>query len=234
MNTLHQKRKWVNNLYTILITENNEMIATVRERIMQRSKLVDNLHFLTAPTYKNVDMSGFTVLLEYKLPVSCEAHSEELVLSDGLYDGYLEYKLPFDTNLTKEAGKIEMQLTFLKNEMDAEGKVTQFARKISSCFVDIIPIAAWSNMIPDAELTAIDQRILKLDAIANQLVDAQELALSKKADDISYENNTIQLMADGKKIGTSHILDQQTEFDVVEFGKEDDTEEDDSYTLVEF
>ena len=221
-------------MYTILITENNEMIATVRERIMQRSKLVDNLHFLVSQTYKNMDMSGFSVLLEYKLPISCEACLEELVLSDELYDNYLEYKLPFDTDLTKEAGKIEMQLTFLKNEMDEEGKITQYVRKISSCFVDIIPITAWSNMIPVAELTAIDQRILKLDAIANQLVDSQELALSKKADDISYENNTIQLMADGKKIGTSHVLDQQAEFDVVEFGNDENTDDNDGYTLVEF
>lgn len=223
-------------MFTILVKDTNEMIVTTpQERIMQRSKLVDTLHFLVPSTYKEMDMSEFIVLLEYKLPVSNECHSETLTLSDELYKEYLEYKVPFDTSLTKEAGRIEIQLTFLKNEMDSEGKVTQYSRKISPCYINIIPINAWSNMVPDAELAAIDQRILKLDAIANQITDVQNLVIDRKADDISYENNTIQLMANGNKIGTSHVLDQQNEFDVVEFGNTSDSDDSDGdYTLVEF
>lgn len=220
-------------MYTILITADNEMIASTPERIMQRSKLVDTLRFLTAPTYKDQDMSDYTVLMEYKLPVSQEPHSETLTLSEELYKENLEYKLPVDTSLTKEAGRVEIQISFSKTEMDEDGKVTQYVRKISPCFINIIPVSAWSNMVPDAELAAIDQRILKLDAIANQMADMQEMALDSKADDISYEDNTIQLMANGKKIGTSHVLDQQKEFDVVDFSGNSDSD-DDEYTLVEF
>ena len=143
--------------------------------------------------------------------------------------------MPLDTYLTREAGKVEIQLTFLKNEMNADGSITQYSRKISPCFLNIIPVAAWSNMVPDAELAAIDQRILKLDAIANQLADTQDAVFDTKADDISYEGNTIQLLANGKKIGTSHVLDQQKEFEVVEFGGDSDADsDDDDYTLVEF
>lgn len=222
-------------MYTILINDNNEMIVSMQERIMQRSKMVDKLHFLASPTYKDMDMSTFTVVLEYKLPVSNEYRSEILTLSDELYKNYLEYKLPFDTALTKEAGKIEMQITFSKNEMDSDGKITQYVRKISSCFVNIIPLTAWSNMVPDGELAAIDQRILKLDAIANQIIDAQDLALDGKADDISYENNTLQLLANGKKIGSSHVLDiNQKEMDIVDFENSDESNDDSDYTLVEF
>ena len=102
-------------MYTILIKSNNEMIvSTPEQRIMQRSKLVDTLHFLTAPTYNGLDMSTCTLLLEYKLPVSQEPHSEILTLSNDLYRENLEYKLPLDTSITKEAGKVEMQVTFLK------------------------------------------------------------------------------------------------------------------------
>lgn len=220
-------------MYTILITADNEMIASTPERIMQRSKLVDTLRFLTAPTYKEQDMSDYTVIMEYKLPVSQEPHSETLTLSEELYQENLEYKLPVDTSLTKEAGKVEIQISFLKTGMDEDGKITQYVRKISPCFINIIPVSAWSNMVPDAELAAIDQRILKLDAIANQMVDMQEMALDSKADDISYEDNTIQLMANGKKIGTSHVLDQQKEFDVVDFSGNSDSDSDE-YTLVEF
>lgn len=42
-------------MYTLLLNNNNELITTVKERIMQRSKLVDNLHFLVEPNYKDID-----------------------------------------------------------------------------------------------------------------------------------------------------------------------------------
>lgn len=224
-------------MYTILITENDEAIISISERLMQRSKLSNTIHILTSQTHNGIDVSTCTLLLEYKLPVSHESHSEILTLSDELYKDYLEYKFPVDTSLTKEAGQVEMQFSFLRNEMDSDGNVEQYARKISPCFVTIIPVAAWSNMVPDSELAAIDQRILKLDAIANQLNDMQESVIENKADDISYEDNTIQLVANGKKIGTSHVLDQQKEFEVVEFGDASDNPEnpdDDDHILVEF
>ena len=79
-------------MYTILVNETNELVTSVRERIMQRSKLVDSLHFLVDPAYKGIDMSDFTVMLEYILPVSKEYKSEILSKSDNLYkeklDGY--------------------------------------------------------------------------------------------------------------------------------------------------
>ena len=59
-------------LYTILINDDNTLTTSVRERIMQRSKLVDSLHFLCPQTYKELDMDDFTVTLEYILPVSRE------------------------------------------------------------------------------------------------------------------------------------------------------------------
>ena len=101
-------------MYTILVNDDNTLTTSVRERIMQRSKLVDSLHFLCPQTYKELDMADFTVTLEYILPVSREYKTEELVKSDELYKEMLEYKLPFDTDLTKEAGEIEVKLTFSK------------------------------------------------------------------------------------------------------------------------
>jgi len=45
-------------MYTILLNNDNKLVTSVRERIMQRSKLVDNLHFLVDPAYKELDMSS--------------------------------------------------------------------------------------------------------------------------------------------------------------------------------
>lgn len=39
-------------MYTFLINEDNSLTASVIERIMERSKLVDSLHFLADTTYK--------------------------------------------------------------------------------------------------------------------------------------------------------------------------------------
>lgn len=192
-------------MYTILVNDDNTMITSVRERIMQRSKLVDALHFLVNPTYKELDMSDFTVIMEYILPISREYKSEELVKSDNLYKDMLEYKLPFDTDLTKEAGNIEVKLTFSKVDMDADGNNIQYVRKISSTTITIIPIESWCNIIPDKALDAIDQRIIKTDAQIKALEELNEITATTKADNIvlDEETNDIYLTADGEKIGDS-------------------------------
>lgn len=160
-------------MYTLLINENNEIVTTVKERIMQRSKLVDNLHFLMNPIYKDIDMSDFTVTMEYILPVSREYRTEALVKSDMLYKDQLEYKLPFDTCLTKEAGKIELQLTFTRVLLDADGNTRQQVRKAGPAVVTIVPVTAWSNIIPDSALSALDQRIIMIDAMINAANDLE-------------------------------------------------------------
>lgn len=188
-------------MYTILINSDNELVHTIKERIMCRSKLVDSLHFLTEPTYKETDMTPFTVTLEYRLPISKEYHIEILDRSENLYKEMLEYKLPFDTTLTKEAGDIELQLTFTNAEMQVDGSVTQYVRKTEKTTITINSIEAWADMIPDKVLTSLDQRLLKQDAAMKELADIISAIDDQKADDISLENNHLQLTANGEKIG---------------------------------
>ena len=190
-------------MYTLLVNDNNEIVTTVRERIMQRSKLVDNLHILVDPTYKEHNMSEFTTMLEYITPVSREYHSEILVKSDALYKEKLEYKLPFDTCLTKEAGKIEVQLTFAKLEMDADGNAVQRIRKAGPAVVTIVPITAWSNVIADSALSAIDQRLIQAEAMLNAANEMNTYLYETKADNIMYnkEGQYVQLTANGTPIG---------------------------------
>ena len=161
-------------MYTILVNETNELITSVRERVMQRSKLVDDLHFLVDPVYKGIDMLDFTVMLEYILPVSKEYKSEILSKSDNLYKEKLEYKLPFDTNLTREAGDVQIQLTFTKLTLNADGKNVQQVRKTSPTVITILPISAWSDIIADSALTALDQRIIQTQAMINQINDVHQ------------------------------------------------------------
>lgn len=230
-------------MYTILVNDNNELVTTVKERIMQRSKLVDNLHILANPTYKNIDMSDFTVTMEYVLPVSREYKTEMLVKSDALYKGQLEYILPFDTCLTKEAGKIEIQLTFSKVSLDADGKSKQQVRKVGPATITIVPTTAWSDIIPDSALSALDQRIIMVDAMINAANEMNQYMFENKADDISYNEatNELQLLAGGNAIGkkvavksTADLKDGIPVVDLNDYTGEDTNPVDDDDNVVEF
>lgn len=192
-------------MYTILLNETNELVTSVRERIMQRSKLVDSLHFLVDPDYKGIDMTGFTAVLEYLLPVSREYKTEYLVKSESLYKGKIEYKLPLDTCLTREAGKIEVQLTFTKVELDSYGMSKQLVRKTSPTTITIVPISAWSDIIADSALTALDQRLIMVDSMINAANEMNNYLNETKADNIivNKDTNTIQLTANGTPIGNA-------------------------------
>lgn len=190
-------------MYTFLINEDNTLTCSVEERIMERSKMVDNLHFLADTTYKGVDMSDYTVLLEYLLPVSKRYKTEILTKSDELYKNKLEYVLPFDTNLTNEPGDVQIQLTFSNITMDPDGKTTQHVRKVGPGVVHIVPISAWSDVVPDATLTAVDQRILALEALAKTLQERNQAIFDSKADNLSYDDHKLQLTSGGKKIGNA-------------------------------
>ena len=230
-------------MYTILVNDNNELVTTVRERIMQRSKLVDSLHFLVNPMYKNVDMSNFTVTMEYVLPVSREYKTETLVKSEALYKGQLEYVLPFDTSLTKEAGKIEIKLTFTRVILDADGKSKQQVRKVGPGTITIVPLSAWSDIIPDNALSALDQRLIMVDAMINAANEMNQYMFENKADDIAYneETNEIQLLAGGNAIGNkvtvkanADLKDGVPVVDLSNYVIEDTNPDDDDDDVVEF
>lgn len=190
-------------MYTFLINADNTITASLTERIMQRSKLVDNLHFLADTIYSGVDMTDYTVLLEYKLPVSKSYKTEILKKSTELYKNKLEYKLPFDTNLTSEAGDIEFWLTFSDVEMTDEGETIQHVRKVGPGVVHIIPINNWADVVPDEALSSLDQRLIELIALNKSMYDQLNINLDGKADNIKYQNNILQLTSNGKEIGNA-------------------------------
>lgn len=192
-------------MYVILVNDDDSMYGSHKERIMQRSKCVDELIFIVNSIYRNKhDMTNASVMLEYIMPVSREYKTEYLTLLDERYkDCFLQYKLPIDTNLTKEAGAIELQLTFAYVEMDANGKCIQRVRKTSPTTINIIPISAWSDIIPDSALGALDQRILKQDAQIRALTDLANAFDTNQVDNLVYDekDETLHLSANGNVVG---------------------------------
>lgn len=195
-------------MYTILVNEDNFLMTTKRERIMQRSKLVDDLQFLVPQYYKKQDMSTYTVQLEYITPCSKQYRTEILQLSSEMYQDHLKYELPFDTKLTSEAGAIEIQLTFVKTELDSYGRGIQRVRKTSKTQIQILPISAWSDIIPDEALAAMDERLIKMDAQIRAIDEMNQVAINTKADNLKYNSDTneLQLMANGSEIGDKIAL----------------------------
>lgn len=191
--------------YIFLLNDDNSIYASHREVLMQRSKLTDEIWFLVKPKYKTVenDMSLFNVVLEYILPNSKSYHSLELVKDEEGYKEYIKYVVPFDANLSSEAGDIQLQLSFIYVGLDADGKSVQKVRKTRPTTLHITPVAAWSDIIPDASLAAIDQRIIKTQAQIKELGYYAEILGENQVDNLVYDekSDSLQLMAGKKEIG---------------------------------
>ena len=191
-------------MYVILVNPDDSLYGSKKERLMQRQKLVNKLVFIVDPIYNSIDMTDATVMLEYLLPVSKRYETEILTLSEQRYnDCFLQYELPLDTKLSSEAGKIELQLTFVKTELDEHGNGIQRVRKTSSTIIEIIPITAWSDIVPDSALSALDQRLLVLDCQMRGLNDYIDALDKNNVDNLVYDdkNSTLQLYANGVGIG---------------------------------
>ena len=197
-------------MYTFLINEDNTLTCSIQDAIMERSKMVDKLHFLADPTYKGVDMTDCTVNLEYVLPISKRYKTEILTKSDELYKNKLEYILPFDTDLTSEPGDIQIQLTFLAVTIDSDGTTVQHVRKVGPGVIHIVPIQNWSDLIPDAALSSVDQRLLAAEAMLKALSARNAAIFDSKADNLSYIDQKLQLTANGKPIGNAVKITQES------------------------
>lgn len=232
------------NAYVILINDDNTMTTTNRKRIVQRSKLIDDLWFLVSPEYNGYNMSDFTVVLEYLQPVSKKYRTEFLNLSNEKHNEYLKYTLPVDTNITAEAGDVEFQISFVTTELDEIGRGTQRVRKIVGTSIHITPITAWSDIIPDCALGALDQRIIKLDAQMKAISEINETLSVDKVDNLAYDydSNELQLMSGDKPVGNKVTLNNEcvdedgmpvVDFAVAGDGSQD-TDDDNSNDVVEF
>lgn len=230
-----------NSAYVIVVNDDNSMTATQKKRIVQRSKLIDDLWFLVKPEYNGYNMADFTVVLEYLSPVSHKYRTEFLTRSEEDYNGYLKYNLPVNTTLTAEAGSVEIMLTFLLVELDENGKGVQRTRKITGTSINIVPISAWSDIIPDCALSTLDQRIIKMDAQIKALNETSAVMADSKADNITYdeETNALQLKAGDKLIGDKVVISNvgldEDGMPVVDFaGISAKPEDDNSNDVVEF
>lgn len=189
--------------YVIIAENDNSLYGSKKCRIMQREKLFNKLYFLVAEDYNGYDMSQCIVTMRYLLPISKEFKTETLVLSEEKYKCYLKYVLPVDTNLTKEWGDIELNLTFIMLDVDDDGNAVQRVRKTDNHILHITKLPDWDSIVPDSALSALDQRIIAQSAQIKALEDLANSLDANQVDNLVYDdtNETLQLSAGGIGIG---------------------------------
>ena len=224
-------------MYTFLLNKDKSLLATERIKIYQREKLVDKVQFILPQSYEEIDLTNknVSIILKY-VDQEGNSQSEFLVKDDELYkDNYVRCELPIDTNITKFAGNITLHLTIIY--LDVENQINQVMHS-SETILTISPLKDMYVNINDKSLEILDQKIIELQASIEAANILNESIDKNKADDLSYEDNTLQLMSNGKKIGTPQTLDQLNEFDIVNFDSDDSPDENpeknDNNTILEF
>lgn len=198
-------------MYTLLISEDNSVITSVYEPIMQRSLNVDNIQILVNHFYKGIDLSNATVLIEYVLP-SKRIFSTYLNF-DGNYemDDFIKYTIPANTMLTAEAGEILVSFTFVKMELDENNNPKAYVRKTQEGTIKITPISHWLDFVPDEHLTAIDQRLLAMEAAQKAQDSLNQEMFEQMARDITLDEEKKKILLEsnsgpiGKGIDTNKL-----------------------------
>lgn len=194
-------------MHVLLVNEDNTISTTKRERIVKGSKLVDTLWILVNPIYQEQDLSNATITMEYVLPIS-KKYGLKFLRLVGKHQEYFKYMLPeedeINSDLTSEAGNIEIKLTFTYITEDSNGKLTQHVRKTTTATITVVPNAEWGNLIPDSALEVLDQRLIKLDAQTKMLGEYAEFLNQTRVDNLLYndDNETLQLQANGSPVGS--------------------------------
>lgn len=213
-------------MYTLKIDDDNNIITTKREVIMQRSSNANTIQILVPRYYNTIDLSQCQMLMEYWLPVSKVYRTVFLTPNSINYKemDYLEYLVPCTTEYTAEAGDIHIHFTFYNVELSEDGASgRQTVRKTNAGVIHITPISAWSDIIPDEALTALDQRVIALQTAIRQIEALTDTTISNIPTDLALDtaNHLLHLVAEKGKIGSGVDVNDLTQAVAVTLAGED-------------
>lgn len=208
-------------MYIVVMQKDKSLLATVTTTLYQHENLVDKVFFLFPQNYNGLELSECTAVIKY-LDQGNVPHTEALQKSEELYKDHLQYFLPIDSSLTKFAGDVKVRITFSKTDV-AENK--QYVLNTGEITISIAPLSDYYAFVPDESLEIVDQLIGKLDAKIAATEAIAEIYDKKKADNITYDENKLQLTSNGEKIGNAITIvggdspspGDSNEFELVEF-----------------
>lgn len=178
-------------MYTLRITDDNNVITTVKESLMEKSNCVNSIQIIINKLYKEqIDMTDTTAYMKYVLPVTKKIKMTQLIADTTTDESHILYTIPVTANISAEPGDIEVSFTFLKLVHDEESDTTtSYVRKTESGLIHITKLAQFDSYEPSEMLTELDQRILALMAIAEDI---------KKLGQATYDNMPIDMKLDSE------------------------------------
>lgn len=178
-------------MYTLRITDDNNVIITVKESLMEKSNCVNSIQIIINKLYKEqIDMTDTTAYMKYVLPVTKKIKMTQLIADTTTDESHILYTIPVTANISAEPGDIEVSFTFLKLVHDDESDTTtSYVRKTESGLIHITKLAQFDSYEPSEMLTELDQRILILMATAEDI---------KKLGQATYDNMPIDMKLDSE------------------------------------
>lgn len=197
-------------MYTLLVNDENQVITTQKETIMQRTNCADKIQILIKKQYKDVDMSNAIVYMEYKLPISNKL--KLLQLNKGTYknDDYMQFIVPGDLQLTSEAGDISVMFRIYSLQFVDE-KGVWINRNSQEGYITITPIVPWSDIEIDEMFSGIDQRLIALEMLSQNLEAQSQNMYENMATDVVINNEKIYLETMNGITGEGVALDDIAE-----------------------
>lgn len=178
-------------MYTLRITDDNNVITTVKESLMEKSNCVNSIQIIINKLYKEqIDMTDTAAYMKYVLPVTKKIKMTQLIADTTTDESHILYTIPVTANISAEPGDIEVSFTFLKLVHDEESDTTtSYVRKTESGLIHITKLAQFDSYEPSEMLTELDQRILALMATAEDI---------KKLGQATYDNMPIDMKLDSE------------------------------------
>lgn len=101
-------------MYTIIMDSSKNLITSVKTKIYEGENAADKIQFLIPPRYLDFEILGSKALLKYSSSSLADS-TEELVCDENLYKDMLRYTLEVDSELTSQAGIIDIRIEFIKD-----------------------------------------------------------------------------------------------------------------------
>lgn len=187
-------------MLTVKMLTDKSLVMTTPARLYQRQSLVDNMQILINPKYsEDIDLTNFDATIEYIDPANI-AHMEQLVKDEELYkDMFLRFTMNLDSKFTYMAGEVLMKLTLTYVD---EAESVKYVLRTGELKIPILKLNDYFAYVDDASLSSLDNKIMELQAKADELAAVAEQYTAKLPDDLAMsEDALLQLSVNGQVIG---------------------------------
>ena len=174
----------------VKVENDKSLIVTVFSTIYRGETGTDTIVFLVPSEYEETEIARCSVMLRYITPNQI-GRSEQLKLLPEMYNGYLQYEIDIDTDMTAEAGDVTLWLSCISYQDAVIFKTGELS-------VEVKPSPEIEKYLPPEDLDQLDRLEVEVSNLKNT-----------KADNLIFdaEDGSLQLSASGNPIGDEVTVD---------------------------